>query len=187
MNTDELSKSIRKIAEHVFSKVEHKSVAGYSIQSHDTADSVFFAVLKKGSIEADFESRLFNVEEWDEYLESPEVDTLNSLIASIYDKMDDYENDPGWHKRFRELKFGSSLTALNQMKEEGFWSNKAEEIPFVMFWVCGAEISEKEGVKWCEQLNGKDLGVKYASWKLEEKNRINQMLKEFERTGKIDI
>ena len=185
MKTEELSSQIYRVAKKAFLSHQPASAVGYSIQSHDTADSISLVLLEENSLSDDLEASLFNIEEWSTFLESPELDALNSVIVSIYNEMDDYENSPDWHHEFRELVFSSSLKALKELREDLKEEGKNSS-PYLMFWVAGSKLSEKEGKNWCAELNGEEFGARFAAWQENESAKLKKLLDEFERTGNIE-
>lgn len=172
MTEDELAGLIAGAARESFGATQTKlgvdQIAGYALMSHDTADSCGAVVSSKAGLDAfqhgDPADFRFAPEEWDEFDRSSAFDEVNKEIGLVYEA-GDYEIDPDWHEKFRNLVFGSCARALEILVHEGFFGspNERDKI-FVNLCVTDSETSETVAPSWAQRLNTPLVFESYSTW-----------------------
>ena len=172
MNIDTLSKLITKAAKESFISYQVKfgenEIIGYSILSHDTADSCGPVLATKKALENssfdDINDFLFSPTEWDQFDNGASFNQVNNAIGKLYDE-GDYEIDPEWHNKFRELVFEANVKALEQLISEGVIDseNNRNDI-FVIFCLSDSETFETHEPTWVKRLNTEKVSNSYMHW-----------------------
>lgn len=173
MDIDELAKIISDAARVSFSESRQKfgkdQLIGYSIISHDTADSCGPVVATKKGLggygygpDTDY---IFMPVEWDQFDNGPSFDKVNAEIGTLYDA-GDYEEDPDWHDKFRELVFEANVRALEILINEGFFGSEDERNNiFIIFCLSDSETFETHVPGWVKRLNTETVSVDFDSWR----------------------
>lgn len=144
-------------------------IIGYSILSHDTADSCGPVVAtRRGLAEFKYGSRddfLFSPEEWDEFDNGPSFELVNKEIAKLYDS-GDYEVDPDWHGKFRELVFEAAVVGLERLVRDGFFGSEDErDRIFILFALSDSETFETHEPGWVKRLNTPAVVQRNDTWR----------------------
>ncbi|WP_299873038.1 DUF4303 domain-containing protein [uncultured Cocleimonas sp.] len=171
MTIEELANLISKAAKVAFTEAHERygedQLIGYSIISHDTADSCFPVVAtKNGCANYEYGSDsyfLFTQVEWDGSCDNSVFYKVNEEIGKLYD-LGDYEQDPDWHNKFREFVFESNVRGLELLIDEGFFGTEEERNKlFIAFSVSDSETSETHLPNWVKRLNTESVNAKYSS------------------------
>lgn len=169
MTTEELAILISKAAKESFTEIREKfgkdQLIGYSILSHDTADSCVPVMATKDGCKnfANGSDRDFFLSpvEWDAFDNNAYFYNINEELEKIYDS-GDYEKDPDWHDKFREFVFESNVRGLELLIDEGFFGNEADRNNiFIVFSLSDSETTQTHLPAWIKRLNTKSVNEKY--------------------------
>jgi hypothetical protein len=172
MKDEELARMISIAAAQsladVRSVIGDEQIIGYALMSHDTADSCWPVVAtRRGSEEFSYGSRddfLYSPEDWDHFVNDSRFDAANQEIEKLYDA-GDYEKDPDWHGRFRELVFNASVKALEILIEDGFFGPPEErDHLFIILCISDSDESELSAPIWAERLNTPGVFRSFMAW-----------------------
>ncbi|MEZ4529018.1 MAG: DUF4303 domain-containing protein [Desulfobacterales bacterium] len=178
MNIKNLSELIKQAAKVSFSKSceKHgkKNVIGFSILSHDTADSCGpVAATRAGLDNFEYGTKndfMFSPVEWDEFDDGPAFDKVNEEIGKLYDA-GDYETDPDWHNKFREFIFEANVRGLELLiQEEFFGSDEQRNDIFIVFCLSDSETFKTHEPSWVKRLNTSLVSERYYKWWDEQNN-----------------
>lgn len=173
MQIEDLATIIAQAAKVSFTETRDKfgkdQIVGYSILSHDTADSCGpVAATIKAQEAYDYgpdDDFLFDPVEWDLFDNGPSFNQVNEEIAKLYDA-GDYEEDPDWHEKFREFVFEANVKALESLVSDGFFgTNDERSNVFVVFSLSDSETSETHVPHWVSRLNSDTINQNYSTWR----------------------
>jgi hypothetical protein len=176
MDIEILFKLISQSAKVSFTESREKygknNIVGYSIVSHDTADSCGPVIAtKKGLDSFEYGSKndfLFSPVEWDEFDSGPSFNEVNEEILKLYDA-GDYEVDPDWHDKFRELVFEANVKGLESLINEGFFGTEEERNSiFIVFSLSDSETFETHEPGWVKRLNTVAVNQSNEKWRNSE-------------------
>jgi hypothetical protein len=173
MTEAELTNLISLAASQSFSagrgEVGSDEIIGYSILSHDTADSCCAVIAtKKGQKKrtdiaaADF---IYLPVEWDVYIPpNDHFELVNTEIQRLYEA-GDYEIDESWHEKFRELIFNACVGGLEKLILENFFGREAQRNElFITFSLSDSATSKSHLPDWVKRLNTQIVFEKYMGW-----------------------
>lgn len=173
MREEELARLISDAARRSFVETQNAigrdEIIGYALTSHDTADSCGPVVATRSGLEAftpygSAEEFRYSPDNWDCFDNQSAFDRVNQELLRLYET-GDYEEDPEWHNRFRQLVFCSSVAALEALVGEGFFGIPDErDALFVMFGISGSLEWERRAPEWASRLNTPSVTKRFLQW-----------------------
>ncbi len=173
MNIEKLSDLIAQAARSSYSALRNKygkdEIVAYAIFSHDTSDSCGPVIATRTGLEKyDYGSKndfIFSVAEWDEFDNGSSFDTVNDELEKLYEA-GDYDEDPDWHDKFRELVFEANVKGLEILISEGFFGSEDERNDiFIVFSLSDSETFDTHEPNWVKRLNTISVSNTNHEWR----------------------
>jgi hypothetical protein len=171
MKTEELARLMYDAARAAFTKKREQfgtdQILAYAIFTHDSADSCTTVLATKSAYDAyeiaSKEYFLFTPVEWGVGGDYAHFAKANEALETLYN-LGDYEQDPEWHNKFRELVFEASVQGLERLVDEGFFGDEAERDQcFITLYLSDSETNQSHLKGWVKRLNTTSVNDRYLS------------------------
>ena len=144
-------------------------ILAYAIFTHDDADSCTTVLATKSAYDAyeiaSKEYFLFTPVEWGEGGDYTHFAKVNEALETLYN-LGDYEQDPDWHDKFRELVFEAGVQGLKRLVDEGFFGDEAQrDHCFITLYLSDSDTDQTHLEDWVKRLNTTSVNDRYVSFR----------------------